>query len=177
MEKKKSSKKKISIKKHPKKQPVEKTTSPMVWTPWDLFDTLDRHVWEDPWAPGWMRRWMPTSWPERWLESDTKISALDLVDTGKEFKVIAEVPGVSKKDLQVNITQNGLSICGETSTENKAEEKGYIRRERSYSTICRNITFPEEVNPDKAEANLSDGILEIKVAKKTPTKGRNIPIK
>jgi len=68
-------------------------------------------------------------------------------------------------------------ICGETKTEVKDDSEGYIRRERSYSTLCRTMTFPEEVNPDKAEATLKDGILEVKVAKKSPTRGRNIPIK
>jgi HSP20 family protein len=170
--------KKINIKtKKDKKTPIEKTTAPVAWTPWDLFENMDRTFWDDPWMPGWRRRWHLAPWSERWIESDTKITPLDLVDKGNEYKVVAEVPGVSKKDLEVNITPNGISICGETTAETKEEDEGYIRRERSYSTLCRNITFPEEVNPDGADATLKNGILEVRVPKKKPTHGRKIPIK
>jgi HSP20 family protein len=112
-------------------------------------------------------------------EPDTKVTPLDIVDTGKDFKVIAEMPGVSKQDLEVTITSDTINICGDTKTVTDEEGEGFIRRERSYSTICRNMRFPEEVNPEKAEASLKDGILEVRVSKMKPTtvKGRSIPIK
>jgi len=171
--------KKIKIKTKKGKQPLEKTTAPVVWSPLDIYENFDRLFWEDPWMSRWWRRWQLSPRSDRWFETDTKITPLDLVDTGKEYKIVAEVPGVSKKDLEVNITPTGISICGETALETKEEDKGYIRRERSYSTICRNMAFPEEVNPDKAEATLKDGILEVRVGKKTPTtsQGRKIPVK
>jgi len=177
----KKKEKKINIKtKNEKKQPVEKKASPVVWNPFDLFDNMDRFFMDDPWMPGWWRRKSAlTPWSERFLQTDAKISPLDLIDTGDTYKLFAEVPGVSKNDLDVSITENSISICGETKTEVEEEDKGYLRHERSYSTICRNMTFPEEVNPNKAEAKLKDGVLEIQVSKKKPTtfKGRKIPIK
>ena len=171
--------KKVNVKtKKGKSLPVEKTQTPAVWNPFDIFENMERFFMEDPWTPLWWRPRRPLSpWSGNWLEADTKITPLDLVDNGNEYKVIAEVPGVLKKDLEVNITTNGISICGETTTETKQKDEGYVRRERSYSTLCRNMSFPEEVNPDKAEATLKDGILEVKVSKKTPTKGRSVPIK
>jgi HSP20 family protein len=138
---------------------------------------MDRLFWDDPWMPGWRRRWQPSPWSERWLDTETKLTPLDIVDTGKEFKVFAELPGVSKQDLEVNVTSKGISICGETKTESKKDEEGYVRRERSYSTICRNMVFPEEVNPDRAQATLKDGILEVVVPKKKPIQGRTVPVK
>lgn len=178
----KKKEKKIDIKtKKGKKTTPEKTTAPAVWNPFDIADVMDRWFWEDPWIPMWRRRWgslIPRgAWYGRWLEPDMKQTVIDMIDTGKEFKVVAEMPGVSKRDLEVSITDNNISICGETKTEIEKEDEGYIRRERSYSTLCRTMMFPEEVNPDKAEATLKDGILEVKVAKKKPTKGRNIPVK
>lgn len=174
-------KKKVNIKTEKgTKTPVERTTTPTVWNPFEIFENMDRFFMEDPWAPMWWRHKRPLiPWSARWLEPDTKIAPLDLVDTGNKYKIIAEVPGVLKKNLDVNITENTISICGETKTETKEEDEGYVRRERSYSTLCRNMTFPEEVNPDKAEATLKDGILEIHVSKKTPTtgKGRKISVK
>ena len=183
MPKKKENRINIKSKKADKKIP-EKTTTPTVWNPLDLMETMDRWFWEDPWTPFLnRRRWgslIPKEkWFDRWLDIDTKITAIDMIDTGKEYKITAEMPGVNKKDIEVNITPNNISICGETKTEIKDKDEGWIRRERSYSTICRNMIFPDEVNPDKANAILKDGILEITVTKKTPTtgKGRNIPVK
>jgi len=178
----KKKEKKINIKpKKSNKITPEKQTKPAVWNPFDIMESMDRWFWEDPWRPLWRRRrgsLIPQDfWTDRWLETDMKPTAIDIIDTGKEFKVVAEMPGVSKQDLEVSITDNNISICGETKTEIKDDSEGYIRRERSYSTLCRTMAFPEEVNPDKAEATLKNGILEVKVAKKSPTKGRNIPIK
>ena len=180
----KKKEKKINIKsKKDKKIISDKTTTPAVWNPWDLMESMDRWFWEDPWTPLWRRRWSGLSPAEklvdRWFETDKKITAIDMIDTGKEYKIKAEMPGVNKKDIEVNITPNNISICGETRTEIKEKDEGWIRRERNYSTICRTMMFPEEVNPDKADATLKDGILEILVTKKTPTtgKGRSIPVK
>ena len=178
----KKKEKKINIKpKKAKKTTPEKIATPAVWNPFDIMDSMDRWFWDDPWRPLWRRRWgslIPQDfWSDRRFETDIKPMAIDIIDTGKEFKVVAEMPGVSKQDLEVSLTDNNISICGETKTEVKNDSEGYIRRERSYLTLCRTMTFPEEVNLDKAEATLKDGILEVKVAKKSPTKGRNIPIK
>ncbi|MBN2066476.1 MAG: Hsp20/alpha crystallin family protein [Candidatus Thermoplasmatota archaeon] len=178
----KQKEKKVKVKANKNEtMPIEHQTTPALWNPFDFVDTVDRWLWDDPWRPGWPRRWGSLSPREfmqhRWLEADAKIAPLDLVDTGKEYKLVAEMPGVSKKDLEINVTPNGIRICGETTTETKEAEKGYLRRERSYSTLCRNMNFPEEVNPDGAEAFLKDGILEITLPKKTPTKGRKLPIK
>ena len=183
MPKKKENKINIRSKKDEKKSP-ERASTPSVWTPFDLMDTMDRWFWEDPWTPFWQKRRYGNLTPmerisNRWLDPSTKISAIDMIDTGKEFKILAEMPGIDKKDININITDKNISICGETQTETKKDEEGWIRRERSYSTICRTMLFPEEVNPDRADATLRDGILEITVTKKRPTsgKGRNIPVK
>jgi HSP20 family protein len=177
----KKKEKKINVKtKKGKQKTPEKTTSPTIWNPWDIMDNMDRFFWEDPWTPFWRRpRWGSIIPRENWFDTDTRITAIDMVDTGKEYKITAEMPGVNKKDIEVNLTPNNISICGETKTESKEKDEGWIRRERSYSTICRTMAFPEEVNPDKADAMLKDGILEILVKKRMPTssKGRNIPVK
>lgn len=177
--------KKINIKSKKEKTPAvrERDITPMVWNPWDIMESFDKMFWDDPWKPFWNKRWgglIPTKkWYDQVFDRDTKITAIDLVDTGKEFKITAEMPGVNKSDIEVNVTENQISICGETKTETQEDDEGWIRRERSYSTICRTMPFPEEVNPDKADAKLKDGILEIIVSKKKSTtdKGRNIPVK
>ena len=172
--------KKINIKaKKEQKKPVEKTTTPTVWNPFEVFENMDRFFWDDPWRSSlWERRPTMGLWPDRWMDVDKKMSPLDLVDTGDSYKIIAEIPGVSKKDLDVNITPHGIQIRGEMKSESEQNDEGYIRHERKYSSICRNMAFPEEVNPNKAEASLKDGILEISVSKKSPEgTGRRITVK
>jgi HSP20 family protein len=183
---KKKKKEKIDVKtKKSKKETtsVERPSSLALWNPYDVIEAMDRFFYEDPWAPMWMRRWgslVPISrdmWPWRWMDRDTRETVMDMVDTGREYKIVAEMPGVSKEDIEVSLTPERISICGELKSEEEDKDEGYVRRERSYSTFCRNMMFPDEVNPDKAEAMLKDGILEIRVAKKKPSKGKIVPVK
>ncbi len=169
--------KKLNIKKKAKKTTTGQSSTPSVWRPFNLLSNMDRFFMDDPWMTSLWGSWPYLPISERWNEPDKKISPLDLVDTGNGYKVITEVPGVSKRDLDVNITPNAIQICGETKNEEGVEDEDFIRHERSYSTICRNMSFPEEVNPDRANGTLKDGILEITVSKKSPTKSRNVPIK
>ena len=94
---------------------------------------------------------------------------MDLVDAGKEYHVCAEVPGIPKEKIDVTITKDNIEISGKAEVERKEEEKGFVVQERGYSEIYRQMSFPEEVLPDKAEATLNKGLLEIKIPKKTPT--------
>ncbi len=95
---------------------------------------------------------------------------MDLSDKGKEYVVKAEVPGVGKDDLSIEVTDAGIEISGETSSEREQadEERGYVRRERSYARFHRTLPFPEKVVPDKADAELKDGVLTVKVPKAAP---------
>lgn len=175
----KKKEKNINIKKEAGKKTTEKVRSPQLWRPLDIWEDVNRLFSEDPWYSPWWGSWgyrLPKF--GRISDDDIKFIPLDVIDDNKEYKIIAEMPGVPKKNIEVKITNDTLSICGNTDTDVKKEEEGYIRRERTYSTLCRNLRFPEDVNPDNAFATLNDGILEIKVPKiKKIKKGRSITIK
>ena len=177
----KEKKKKIDIKAKKTEKSPTKIETPVIRNPFDMMESMDRFFWDDPWRPIWRGRWgsmVPSNFLyQRWPESDLKQISIDLIDNGKEYKIVAEMPGIDKKDIEISLTNNNISICGNVKSEIKEESKNYIRRERSYSTLCRTMSFTEEVNPDKTEAVLKDGILEIFIPKKTPTKGRNISVK
>ena len=173
---------KIEIKsKNNKTKNYDSPAMPAVWAPFNYVDNIERLMLEDPWMPMWHRHKGPivprAFTGERWLEPGIKHTAVDIVDTGKEFKIIAEMPGIKKEDIEISINTNNISICGETKVDLRRDEEGFIRRERGYTTLCRNMMFPEEVDPDKAEALLRDGILEVVVSKKKPAKSRNIQVK
>ncbi len=103
----------------------------------------------------------------------------DIIDAGNEYRVCAEIPGIPKDKIDVTVSPKGIEISGEAETKSKEEKEGYIHQERGYSKIYRNLPFPEEVIPDQAEATLENGILEVKIPKKTPTeiKKTSVPIK
>lgn len=93
---------------------------------------------------------------------------LDLLDEGDHYRIQVEQPGMTKEDVEVNITNDKLSIVARKEEKSERNEKNYIHRVRYYSSSRRDIRFPEEVTPDKAEGNMKDGILEMKIPKREP---------
>jgi len=93
---------------------------------------------------------------------------LDLIDEGDHFKVQVELPGMPKDDVEVQIYDGRLIIKAQKETVNEKSDTNYLHRERYYSTWKRELQFPEDVYPDKAEGSMKDGILELKVPKKEP---------
>jgi len=95
---------------------------------------------------------------------------VDLADNGKEYVVKAELPGIKKEDLKIEITENSIEISGEMKTEQNEEDKdkGYLRRERRYASFFRSLPLPDAVLTDKAEAELKDGVLTVKLPKSAP---------
>lgn len=101
---------------------------------------------------------------------------VDLADDGREFILTAELPGVKKEDLDLQVTPEGIEIGAEARQEREDRGEDYAYRERSYSSFRRVLPFPEEVVPDQAEAKLTDGVLEVRLPKKEPTPKRE-PVK
>jgi HSP20 family protein len=167
MVKKKINRKKDAVKLTPNKRKEKVYTTPDIWNPFGLFDEATKFFSNDPWFSPWWGHW---GWkiPRQDIFSETtnKLIPIDIVDKGKDYKIIAEVPGVSKNDLEIHVTPDNIRICGNVESEITKEDEGYIRKERTYSTLCRTMSFPDQVDPDKSEATLNDGILEIKISKK-----------
>jgi len=111
-------------------------------------------------------RWRSWDFPE------VRRPFTDLIDTGTDYRVRVEVPGIPKEKLNVSVTPKEIRVDGEAESNIDEKKEGFVRRERSYSKVRRDLTFPEEVVPDKAEANVKDGILEVKIPKKTPTEAK-----
>jgi len=140
------------------------------WHPTDIFRAFDE-MWED-FRRDFLRPRRPSKSrirARRPFEMIHREACVDLVDSGKEFEVCAEVPGIPKDKIDVTITKDSIEISGKAEVEKKEKEKGYVVRERAYSQIYRRMSFPEEVVPEKAVATLKHGLLEIKIPKKTPT--------
>jgi HSP20 family protein len=94
-------------------------------------------------------------------------ATVDLVDEGKMFVVHAELPGVAKDKIDVALTKDGIEISAETDIEKEDKGKNFVVRERTYSHVYKQLSFPEEVIPEKAESTFRDGLLEVCIPKKT----------
>ncbi len=90
---------------------------------------------------------------------------VDIFEEGSEVVVKAELPGMKKEDITVNLTDNVVTVSGEKKNEEKVEKKDYYRIERSYGSFCRSFSLPREVQSDKAKASFKDGVLEVRVPK------------
>lgn len=89
----------------------------------------------------------------------------DLKETDKAVVASIEMPGVNKKDIQLNVTEDGLEVKVEQKHEEKEEKKGYVRMESGYRSYYRRLPFPTKVIADKAEAKYENGVLEVTAPK------------
>ncbi|GAB4443618.1 MAG: hypothetical protein OHK0026_10270 [Rhodocyclaceae bacterium] len=102
--------------------------------------------------------------------------AMDVIDRPDELVVRAEVPGVDKKDLDVSLTDNTLTVKGTVSREQKEEKDDYYRCEISRGAFARTLTLPCSVDASKAKAALQDGVLEISLPKAEQSKRQAIKV-
>jgi HSP20 family protein len=90
---------------------------------------------------------------------------IDVIETDKEIIATADMPGLEKQDININITDDRLEISAETKHEEKKEEKGYVYRERRAGSFYRAVSLPSLVDPDSSKASYMNGVLEIKMPK------------
>ena len=109
--------------------------------------------------------------PYEWVSFEPIVpvreATVDLVDEGNRFVVHAELPGVAKDKIDVSLTQGGIEISAETDVETEDKAKNFVVRERVYSHVYKQLSFPEEVIPEQAESTFRDGLLEVCIPKKT----------
>jgi HSP20 family protein len=91
--------------------------------------------------------------------------SIDVFEEGNEVVVRAEIPGMKKDQIEVNLTEDTITLSGEKRQEQKVERKDFYRQETSYGSFTRTIRLPCEVETEKAQAKYQDGILEIRVSK------------
>ena len=89
--------------------------------------------------------------------------AIECKRTNGTFQVTAEVPGIEKDGVNVEVLDDALVVQGERKMETKKEEDGYFRTERSYGKFYRAIPLPEGANADEIKAELANGVLTVKI--------------
>jgi HSP20 family protein len=102
--------------------------------------------------------------------------AIDIIDEGPTLTVRADLPGVDKKDIKINLTKDYMTIKADSSSQKEQKGEGYYYRERSAGSFYRVIRLPVEVLADSANAKYENGILSIGMKKKDYSKGKEIKI-
>jgi HSP20 family protein len=102
--------------------------------------------------------------------------AVDLYEKDDHFMIKAELPGVDKKDIKIDLQDRLLTLSGERTYDNEVKEENYYRRERSYGKFQRAFTLPADVDSDKIKAEFKDGVLQIEVPKPEEKKAKQVTI-
>ena len=103
--------------------------------------------------------------------------AVDLYEEKDDIVVKADLPGMDKDNIEVNLSGNRLTIKGEKKQEEEVKKEGYYRSERSYGSFVRTLELPREVQTDKVKAAFKNGILEIRLPKTEESKKKEIQVK
>src|SRR5256712_3759430 len=123
---------------------VDKLLDTMTLIPWDPFRGFE--------------------WPTEY-ELPTRIPYVDVIDSDNEYVVKAELPGLKKETLNIQVGTNELSLAAESNVENEEKGKTYLHSERPLATFRRNIGFAESIDTQKVSASMAEGILEVKLPK------------
>lgn len=86
---------------------------------------------------------------------------VDVVETDKDVIATAEMPGLEKSDININLTGDMLEISAETKKEEEKQEKGYIYKERRSGSYYRAISLPSTIDPENTKATYNNGVLQV----------------
>lgn len=101
---------------------------------------------------------------------------INVTEDADKFYLRAELPGVTSEDIEIQATAKNLSLTGERKIEAENEGVRYHRREREAGKFSRIIALPSQIDPDRIEAKIQDGILTVYVPKAEAVKPRKIAI-
>jgi HSP20 family protein len=146
--------------------------------PWRPFMDLAR--WERDMMEDFFGRRARPWWPERWFRGedlDVRAPTVDVYEEKDDIVVKAELPGMDKDNIEVNLTDHTLTIKGEKKKEEEVKEENYHRSERSYGSFLRTLELPKDVHADKVKASFKNGILEVRMPKTEEAKAKEIKVK
>lgn len=127
-----------------------------------LTNEMERFLDDFGFGRGWLSRPLSSSMRrQRGVEMWTP--QIEVLHQNNELMVRADLPGMKKDDVSVEITDEAITLSGERKQEHESESGGYYRSERSYGSFYRTIPLPKGAISDQAKASFKDGVLEIRV--------------
>ncbi|HLO27459.1 MAG TPA: Hsp20/alpha crystallin family protein [Geobacteraceae bacterium] len=156
-----------------KREPRELTVSEphRFLTPFEDMERWFEEAFRRPFlGPSWMPR---IKLPEIMGEVSPSV---DIFEDGNNVVVKAEVPGMKKEEIEVNLTQDTITISGHKKEEEKVEKKDFYRLERTFGSFTRKLRLPSDILTDKAKATFKDGVLEVRIPKSPTARAKKIAI-
>ena len=157
-----------------KPQMTDKPASNLWMRPYEeferFFDRMLGRNWPKPF------KWEAPVWGDLMGSAEARMPSVDVQDHDDHLLVRAEIPGVNKEDLKVSISDNVLTIKGDTKREDKKESGDYFRHEISRTSFARSVTLPVAVDASKVSAALTDGMLEVTIGKAEASKRRSVKV-
>jgi HSP20 family protein len=145
------------------------------YEPYSLLDRLQREFGRS----GWMDPFF-TGNEAGEDSSDVVVShwrpAVDIKEETDRFVILADLPGVDPKDIDITMENGVLTLKGERSSEKKEEHEGYKRVERARGTFYRRFSLPDTADAEKIEARSKDGVLEIVLPKHAKVQPKRISV-
>ncbi|MDJ0741529.1 MAG: Hsp20/alpha crystallin family protein [Gammaproteobacteria bacterium] len=137
------------------------------YEPWGLLDQ--------------MRREMERAMDNRTAEGSSVatsdwVPAVDIKEDRDSFRIVADIPGVDPKDIEVHMENGVLTIRGEKESEKKEEREGYKRVERTFGSFYRRFSLPDTANPEDITASSNHGVLEVRIGKQQQVQPRKIEV-
>jgi len=138
------------------------------WEPFRNFSTLQDQV----------NRLFETSFQGKADTSEltTWAPMVDIYETENELVLKVDLPGIDEKDLDVRVENNMLTIRGERKFEEKVKEDNYLRIERSYGSFSRSFSLPTTVNTEAINAQYTNGVLTVELAKRAESKPKQVKV-
>ena len=139
----------------------------MRYEPWNLLEQMRRE----------MDRALDTRAAEgSSVATSDWVPAVDIKEENDSFVIIADIPGVDPKDIEVNMDDGMLTIRGEKESEKKEERDGYKRVERSFGSFYRRFSLPDTADAEKITARSNNGVLEVRIGKQEQVQPRKISV-
>lgn len=142
------------------------------WDPFNMFGRFNEQ----------MDRWFgdvgTSPWWRHQRETGVWAPQIETFQKGDQFTIRADLPGLKRENIEVEVTDDRVTIQGERRDEHEEEKEGYYRSERSYGSFCRVVPLPEGALTETARANFKHGVLEVTVQAppRDVSRGRKIEI-
>ncbi len=114
--------------------------------------------------------------PEEGISTSTWAPAVDIYETPENIVLKAELPGLSREDIEIHVRDNMLTLKGERRFSKDVQEENYLRIERAYGAFERSFTLPTTIRQDTIRAVFRDGVLEVTLPKAEGARPKKIPI-
>ncbi len=142
------------------------------WNPWSDLNSLEKRM--NRMFDETLRNLHPAERKEPQAGSWTP--ATDIYETENSYVVKADLPGVKKEDIQIDLHDGTFTLKAEKKFEEKESKDNYLRVERAYGSFVRSFRLPKNVDAEKIKAEYKDGVLEVTLPKKEEAKPKKIQV-